>query len=841
MNTNRRKEKTLPKIDPNAVLGVYGMVPPRAIEVEAAVLGGILLEKRAIEDVIGLLPGKEVFYETAHQHVWEAIEQLYRDNQPIDLMTVVDRLIKSKKLDEVGGPYGVTKLTMSVVTSANIQAHCHILLQKWMKREIGTLGSQMVSMSYDDGLDDLEAVSLAEKRLMEIMSPLHKRTYTGMEGHIVEMMKRIENARANPDILLGVPSGYTALDNITKGWRGSDLIILAARPSVGKCLGRGTKIIMYDGSLKKVEDVLPGDLLMGDDSTARKVLSTTSGKEMMYIINQKKGISYRVNESHILSVMCSRNENGRKHGDKLDIPLTEYLSKSKKFQNNWKGYKVPIEFNDQDVEIPPYLLGIWLGDGSINKPEVTKPDNEIYEYMVNYAESQNLKLRVNYNKTSCRSYALVGKNRKRGEPNFIEKLRNIGVLSQKHIPREYLINSTQKRMELLAGLLDTDGYLIPTGCYEITQKNEQLIKDIKFLCDTLGLRTVFKEKKGSIKSINFSGKYFKLIISGNIGDIPVRIERKKWHKKTRSRDHRINGIEIKKDVEDEYFGFTLDGNGRFLLEDCTVTHNTAFAINLARNAATNHFKPTKVGILSLEMSAGQLVERLVSAETEIWLEKIVTGRMEDSTMKQLYDKATKSIAKMPIVIDDTASLNIFEAKSKIRKMVRDGVGLVIIDYLQLMSGLTSDRGQNREQEVSTISRNLKIIAKELNIPIIALSQLSRDVEKRKEGNKVPVLADLRESGGIEQDADLVMFLYRPEYHDIMSNEMGESTRGQTMLKIAKHRNGVLETINFQAQLHIQKFIPAEPGVHQPRSASNVAGTNWAPIRKINEDFDDSPF
>jgi replicative DNA helicase len=158
-----------------------------------------------------------------------------------------------------------------------------------------------------------------------------------------------------------------------------------------------------------------------------------------------------------------------------------------------------------------------------------------------------------------------------------------------------------------------------------------------------------------------------------------------------------------------------------------------------------------------------------------------------------------------------------------------------------MSGLTSDRGQNREQEISTISRNLKVIAKELNIPIIALAQLSREVEKRKEGQNIPKLSDLRESGGIENDADVVMFLYRPEYHDIMSNEMGESTRGQTMLKIAKHRNGVLDTINFQALLHIQKFVPAEPGVHQPLSASNVANTNWAPIRKINEDFDDSPF
>jgi replicative DNA helicase len=230
-------------------------------------------------------------------------------------------------------------------------------------------------------------------------------------------------------------------------------------------------------------------------------------------------------------------------------------------------------------------------------------------------------------------------------------------------------------------------------------------------------------------------------------------------------------------------------------------------LNLARNAALHPSKPTPIAFFSLEMSAGQLVQRILSAESEIWLEKIARGKLEEHEMKQLYARGIQRLAKAPIFIDDTPALNIFELRAKCRRLKnKHNIGLVLIDYLQLMSGTSDNKNSNREQEISNISRNLKALAKELNIPIVALSQLSREVEKRKEGAKIPQLSDLRESGAIEQDADMVMFLYRPEYYDITANEMGESNKGETHIRIAKHRNGALDTIKLKALLHIQKFV-----------------------------------
>ena len=247
---------------------------------------------------------------------------------------------------------------------------------------------------------------------------------------------------------------------------------------------------------------------------------------------------------------------------------------------------------------------------------------------------------------------------------------------------------------------------------------------------------------------------------------------------------------------------------------------TAFALNLARNAALSASKPTPVALFSLEMSAAQLVQRILSAESEILMEKISRGKLEDYEYQQLHAKGIKRLEQAPIYIDDTAALNIFEFRAKARRLVhKHKVGIIIIDYLQLMSG-SSDKGGNREQEISTISRNLKALAKELNVPILALSQLSRAVETRKE-SKMPQLSDLRESGAIEQDADMVMFIYRPEYYEQMANENGESTRGETHIRIAKHRNGSLETIKLRALLHIQKFEEWDDG-------NNFGGGSWKP-------------
>lgn len=267
---------------------------------------------------------------------------------------------------------------------------------------------------------------------------------------------------------------------------------------------------------------------------------------------------------------------------------------------------------------------------------------------------------------------------------------------------------------------------------------------------------------------------------------------------------------------------------------------TAFALQIARSAALNNHRRVPVAFFSLEMSTGQLMQRNISAESEIFLDQIRSGRIDDEQMKHIHATAVNQLSKARIFYDDRAALNIFELRAACRRFKRLWAkqygtedGLFIVDYIQLMSG-SDGKGHNREREIAEISRGLKQIAKELNTPFIALSQLSRETERRKGESKMPQLSDLRESGAIEQDADMVMFLYRPEYYDITANEMGESNQGETHLKIAKHRNGSLETIKLTAKLNIQKFFPFQ---------GDLPATNkvWRPVNLPYADKNDLPF
>lgn len=235
---------------------------------------------------------------------------------------------------------------------------------------------------------------------------------------------------------------------------------------------------------------------------------------------------------------------------------------------------------------------------------------------------------------------------------------------------------------------------------------------------------------------------------------------------------------------------------------------TAFVLSMARNIAIDYQTP--VAVFSLEMSSVQLVTRLIVGETGIDNDKIKKGQLNDAEWKQLYTKV-RDLENAPLYIDDTPALNVFDLRAKCRRLVSQyGVKMIIIDYLQLMT--TKDKGGgNREQEISTISRSLKAIAKELNVPVIALSQLSRAVESRG-GNKRPLLSDLRESGAIEQDADIVSFIYRPEYYkmDTWDDEEHTPCQGQAEFIIAKHRNGALENIRLRFIAHQAKFMDLNP-------------------------------
>ena len=479
---NRRLTVTDPELQ-------YGKIPPQAVDIEEAVLGALMLERDALSNVIDILK-PDSFYRDAHRHIFDAIVALFNNSEPVDIKTVVHQLRRMGKLEEVGGAYYIADLTTRVNSAANIEYHARIISEQSIKRELIRISSEITRDAYEDTTDVFQLLDRAEQSLFDVSESHIRKNYDKMSDLLRMAIEEIEEKKDKKDGLTGVPSGFTALDRVTSGWQPSDLVIIAARPGMGK---------------------------------------------------------------------------------------------------------------------------------------------------------------------------------------------------------------------------------------------------------------------------------------------------------------------------------------------------TAFVLSALRNAAIDFKKP--VAIFSLEMSSVQLVNRLISGEAELESEKIKRGDLADYEWEQLLHK-TNRLSEAPIYIDDTPGLSILELRAKARRLVaQHGVSLIIIDYLQLMTGDTSKSGGgNREQEIASISRALKGIAKELNVPVIALSQLSRAVETRG-GDKKPQLSDLRESGSIEQDADMVMFLYRPEYYGITQGEDGMPLTGTGEVIIAKHRNGRLDTVQLKFIGKFTKFADLDE-----LPAMDTYGQSFPSAGNSNSDF-----
>lgn len=474
----------------NLVSGL-GKLPPQAPDLEEAVLGALMLEKNALTEVIDILK-PESFYVEAHQRIFEAIYNLFQKNSPIDLLTVISELRSMGALEIVGGAYYITQLTDRVVSAANIEYHARIISQKYIQRELIKVSSEIINNAYEDTTDIFDLLDHAEKSLFDIAQNNLRRDTRKVDDIMREAVVSLEALRDKADSLTGVPSGFTELDRMTSGWQPSDLVIIAARPAMGK---------------------------------------------------------------------------------------------------------------------------------------------------------------------------------------------------------------------------------------------------------------------------------------------------------------------------------------------------TAFVLSCARNAAVLHDKP--VAVFSLEMSSVQLVNRLISGETEIEQEKLRKGSLADHEWTQLHSRIGK-LSSAPLLIDDTPALNIFEFRAKCRRLkAQYDIQLVIVDYLQLMHGKGDGKGGNREQEIGSISRSLKSVAKELNIPVIALSQLSRAVENRPGGSKRPMLSDLRESGSIEQDADMVLFLYRPEYYGMEEDENGRPTAGVGEVIIAKHRNGETGTVQLKFVGKYVKFTDLDDDFNAGPGGQDVAQSFYSGMGPSN--------
>ena len=364
-----------------------------------------------------------------------------------------------------------------------------------------------------------------------------------------------------------------------------------------KCLGKDTKVLMYDGSLKYVQDIVVGDKLMGIDSTPRKVLKLYQGRDQLYWIRQARGVDYKVSRNHILSIKETTKEKRKSvtvsytpykqkrvyigHENPytlINISLQDYMKKSKRWKRRYKGWKIAgVAFKEKKLNIDPYFIGYWLGDGTCGSANVTTAEKEIVKYLKSFSKKYN----THVVKIKCDKYGYaLSKNKGTGKTNEIKThLKYYGILKNKRIPQDFLINSYENRMQLLAGLIDSDGYTSKShkGTCIITQIRKALAEDILFLVRSLGFYATFKCYDAKMKRKDgtvYVTKSYKVEFSGGIlSEIPLLLERKRAVSKS-TKGRYFSSFEVEKAEYGDYYGFELSGDKLFLLEDLTVTHNT---------------------------------------------------------------------------------------------------------------------------------------------------------------------------------------------------------------------------------------------------------------------------
>lgn len=549
-----------------------------------------------------------------------------------------------------------------------------------------------------------------------------------------------------------------------------DLLVLGARPGNGKCLGKGTPVLMFDGTIKLVEDIKVDELLMGPNSLPRKVLSLARGREEMFRITPIKGDAWVCNRSHILSVrMSSDNGHAYRKGQVFNLSVDEYLSTNDKFKHHAKQWRTSVDFQEKDYSVEPYLYGLWLGDGTSAKPEITNPEPEIASYLRNIEDSGMCMLHTTYDSRNG-----VPKHYLSRYEEFLALVRHSTETGEKRISPEYLRTSRKSRLELLAGLLDTDGYL-GSGCYEIITKSVGMCEDILFLARSLGFAAYTTDKLGEIKSSGFSAWYKRINISGNVSELPMKVPRKKSAIRQQVKDVTNVGFTVQSLGEGDYYGFEIDGDHLFLLGDFTVTHNTSFLVQVLRQIARAGEGHTLM--FSLEMDTAQLVLRGLTAEAGC-----PSDRLHMLSPAKI-DAAQAVLDADNFYVDDMSGIDINTLRARAGAFAkRHKIAAIGVDYVQIVRAC--ERQGDKRQEVGEVAAALKQLAKDLSCPVVALAQMSRSIEQRQQQNKAarPSMSDLAECSLVENWADQILFLDGAGKRDPLR-------AGQIDCYIAKNRHG----------------------------------------------------
>jgi replicative DNA helicase len=662
-----------------------------------------------------------------------------------------------------------------------------------------------------------------------------------------------------------VPTGFRELDELTNGLHAGQLIIVAGRPAMGKALALDTLLATPDGwttmGAVKVGDRLMG--ADGRPTLVTAATELMIGRPC-YEVEFDDGSIIVADGSHqwLTETRKSRKtaqEQRQPRGTGAAVRTTEEIVATLRCPtidrrlNHSVAVARPLELPEAELLVPAYTLGVWLGDGHSAGARFTSDDPEIAMYVEadgfsvtpgvgrNYAihlppppapaprecavcgatfipqttqvrtcgKSCGGRLKDRAGKLPtptclrCGGYAVTGFGHCadcRGRYGTVQgRLRSLGVLNNKHIPSEYLRGSEAQRRDLLAGLLDTDGTVTRWGNVQFAVTSESLARGFGELVAGLGYRFGMTTKRVKGRTETSSTCY---IVTFTTTDEVFRLERKRLvHKERyRSTPQRLHTRYIKdvRRVESVPVRCVeVDNADHLYLAGRTMipTHNSTLGLDTMRAASIKNGMTS--ALFSLEMGRGEITTRLLSAEARVLLSHLRTGQMTDDDWNRLARKMGE-IAEAPLFIDDSPNLSMMEIRAKARRLKqRHDLKLVVVDYLQLMS--SPRRVENRQQEVSEISRSLKLLAKELEIPVIAISQLNRGPEQR--ADKRPQMSDLRESGALEQDADLVILLHREDLYERESPRAGEAD-----LIVAKHRNGPTKDVVVLSQLHYSRFV-----------------------------------
>jgi replicative DNA helicase len=846
----------------------YERVPPHNVEAEESVLGSMLLSKDAIAEVLELLR-EDDFYRPAHRTVFRSVLELYGHGDAVDAVTVQEELRRNGSLADIGGAPFLHTLVASVPTAANASYYARIVKEAGVLRRLIDVGTQIVQLGFETPQDTERAVDIAESLVYQVAQGRVTEDYHSLRDVLTGTLEAIERLHEDHREITGVPTGFPDLDRLTSGLQPANLIIVAARPAVGKALALDTPLPTPAG-WTTMADVAVGDQLLGADGRPTTVVATTEvlrGRPC-YEVEFSDGTVVVADAEHqwLTETRASRRSAWaaargynriRTQRTFPSVRTTEEISATlhsngtERRLNHAVVNTRPLDLPAQELQLAPYALGVWLGDGHAAGARITTADPEIVVHLeadglwVVPGSGLNYSLRLPQRPPVAERSCVVCGKRFRPQTSQVRTcgricggrarlvsppvqppacsdcggpssgmvqcqacrnhhstvqgvLRTLGVLGNKHIPGAYLRASEAQRRSLLAGLLDTDGTVAPSGAVQFTVTSRRLVEDTHELIVSLGYRCSLTNKPVKGRTAASSTAY---TLTFSTTDEVFRLERKRLlHKERRGpgRTGKRFVTAVRPVPSVPVRCVEVDGADHLYLASRSMvpTHNSTLGLDVARHAAVRGSVPTVV--FSLEMSRTELVQRLMCAECTVDMQRLRTGRMEESDWTRL----TRSLGKLadaPLFIDDSPGTTMMEIRAKCRRLrQRHGLGLVVVDYLQLMQ--PSKRFESRQQEVSEISRSLKLLAKELEVPVIAISQLSRQPEARSD--KKPMLSDLRESGALEQDADMVLFIYRDDLYDPESPRKGEAD-----LILAKHRNGPTDTVTVTFQGQYSRFAP----------------------------------